>query len=263
MTAPVDGAFDAASGIATITIQRPEVRNAIDVVTAQALHAAVVSLTEQSGLRCVVLRGAGRAFVAGGDLQAFAADFDRAGETLDALLDGLEPVVRTLRRIDAPVLAVVHGAVAGAGLSLMAAADLVLAAEGTRFVCAYDRIAAAPDCGGSYFLPRLMGARRASELMLLGDIWDARAAHEAGLINRVVAEDELDATAAEWAARLAAGPTRAYGHWKRLSDAAFGSTLDAQLAAEREAFRDATTSADFREGVGAFLEGREAHFAGR
>jgi 2-(1,2-epoxy-1,2-dihydrophenyl)acetyl-CoA isomerase len=255
--------FDAATGIATVTVHRPDVLNAIDVATAQAIRAAVEPLIELAGVRCVVLRGAGRAFVAGGDLARFAEDFDRAGEVVDALLDALHPAILTLRALDAPVLGAVHGAVAGAGLSLMAACDLVIAAEGTRFLMAYDRIGAAPDCGGTWLLPRLLGPRRAAELMMLSPTWDAVQALQHGLINRVVAADALEAEAANLATQLAHGPTAAFGHFKRLADASLHTPLAEQLEAERAAFVAGTRSEDFREGVSAFLAKRPAHFRGR
>lgn len=254
---------DAETGIATITVNRPEVLNALDVPTARAICAAVLPLRQMPDVRCVVLRGAGRAFIAGGDLSRFADDFDQAASVVHDLLDALHPAIITLRTLNAPVLGVVHGAVAGAGLSLMAGCDLVLAAQGTRFVLAYDRIGAAPDCGGTWFLPRLLGPRRAAELMMLSPTWDADQALAYGLINRVVAAEQLDTEAATVAAQLAKGPTAAYGRYKRLADASLGADLVTQLEAEREAFAFGTRSADFREGVSAFLAKRPADFAGR
>lgn len=258
-----DRMLDEATGIVRITVNRPEVLNAIDVPTACAIRDAVLPLRGDAGVRCVILRGAGRAFVAGGDLARFAEDFDRAADVADDLLDPMHTVVETLRAIDAPVIAAVHGAVAGAGLSLMCACDLAIAAQGTRFLVAYDRVGAAPDCGGSYFLPRVLGLRRAAQFMFLSETLDADAALQAGLVNRVVPADQLAATADELARRIAAGPTRAYGQYKRLADRAFESELSAQLEAERHAFKAATKTADFREGVSAFLSKRSASFTGR
>ncbi|MAY25843.1 MAG: enoyl-CoA hydratase-related protein [Polycyclovorans sp.] len=253
---------DAETGIATITVNRPEVRNALDVPTARAICDAVLPLREMPDIRCVVLRGAGGAFIAGGDLARFADDFDQAASVVHGLLDALHPAILTLRALNAPVLGVVHGAVAGAGLSLMSGCDLVVAARGTRFVLAYDRVGAAPDCGGTWFLPRLLGPRRAAELMMLSPTWDADQAQAYGLINRVVDADQLDAEAARLAAQLARGPTVAYGKFKRLADASLSSDLGAQLEAERAAFASGTRTADFREGVTAFLAKRPATFTG-
>lgn len=254
--------LDAATGIVTITLNRPEVLNAIDVPLAEALRDAVVPLAGDARVRAVVLRGNGRAFVAGGDLAGFAKDFDAAPGVVDALLDSLHAVVETLRGIDAPVIASVHGAVAGAGLSLMAACDLVVAAAGTRILLAYDRIGAAPDCGGTYFLPRLLGLRRAAQLMFLSETLDADAALAAGLVTRVVPADQLATATDELARRIASGPTQAFGNYKRLVEGTFDRSLPEQLEAERACFKSATLTADFREGVSAFLAKRPATFKG-
>ena len=253
---------DPETGVASLTINRPEVMNALDVPTARAIAAAVALLRDDSSVRCIVLRGAGRAFVAGGDLARFAEDFDAAADVADELLDALHPAILTLRAHDAPVLASVHGAVAGAGLSLMAGCDLVIAAEGTRFLLAYDRVGAAPDCGGSYFLPRMLGPRRAAELMFLGEAWDAAAALAAGLVNRVVPAADLSSETDKLALRVASGPTRAFGMYKALAAQSQRNSLDEHLELERAAFKAATRSGDFREGVGAFLAKRPARFRG-
>ncbi|WP_428313328.1 enoyl-CoA hydratase/isomerase family protein [Hydrocarboniphaga sp.] len=253
---------DASTGIATITVNRPQVLNAIDVPTAKAIRAAVEPLQGDSSVRCIVLRGAGRAFVAGGDLGKFAEDFRRAADVVDDLLDALHPAIRILRAHDAPVIASVQGAVAGAGLSLMASCDLTIAAEGTRFIVAYDRIGATPDCGGTWFLPRLLGSRRAAQFMLLGETWDSATAREMGLVNYVVPAEELEQQTLGFAQRIAAGPTRAYGSYKRLAAQALGEGLPAHLEREREAFKAATRTDDFREGVSAFLGKRAAAFKG-
>ena len=254
---------DADSGIARITVNRPDVLNAIDVPTARAIRDAVLPLAGDARVRCVVLSGAGRAFVAGGDLARFAEDFTQAAGVVDELLDALHPAIKTLQALDAPVLASVHGAVAGAGLSLMAGCDLAIAAEGTRFLLAYDRVGASPDCGGSWFLPRLLGTRRAAQFVFLSETLDAAAALQAGLVNRVVAAGELAAVTDETARRIAAGPTRAYGQYKRLAARSFAATLGEQLEAERAAFKASTLTEDFREGVSAFLGKRASRFTGR
>lgn len=259
----VEFSFDADRGIATITFNRPQAMNALDVPMARELNAVVSGLPAVQGLRCVVLRGAGRAFVAGGDLSAFAADFERADVALDELLDQLNPVVVGLRELGAPVLASVHGAVAGAGVSLMCACDLVVAAEGTRFVLAYGRIAAPPDCGASWSLPRLIGLRRATEFMFLGDTWDTDTALEAGMINQVVPEDHLDEVTDSLAGRLASGATLAFAAFKRLAGESQRYSLAEQVEREREAFRLLTKTADFREGVGTFLAKKTPRFSGR
>lgn len=251
-----------ADGVGYLTLNRPEALNAIDIPTAQALHEAVTGLATRD-LRCLVLRGAGRAFVAGGDVKRFADDFACSADVIDALLDHLHPAILALQALDAPVVASVHGAVAGAGLSLMAGADLVVAAEGTRFLMAYDRIGTAPDCGGTWFLPRRLGPGAAARLMLLGETWDAMEAQAVGLVDRVVPDADLAAETDGLAGLLATRPTRALGAWKRLSAAAFATPLARHLEAERAAFRAVTGTQDFREGVTAFLARRAPAFTGR
>lgn len=260
---PVLLEIDHASGIATLTLNRPEVLNAIDLATGQALLEAAQTLRADGGARCVIVRGAGRAFAAGGDMAAFAADFSQAGKFTDALLDVLIPSMMILREIDAPLVASVQGAVAGAGLSLMASCDLIVAAEGTKFLTAYDKVGAIPDWGGTYFLPRKIGLHRAAQMFLLSEPMGAVEALSAGLVNWVVPADQLAAFTAETARKVAAGPTKAHGYFKRLATRTFDTELHAQLEAERAAFKTLTAGADFREGVSAFLAKRAPKFTGK
>lgn len=253
--------FDTSTSIATVTLNRPEVLNAIDVQMAQEILAAVCAIPAEA--RCIVLAGAGRAFAAGGDLAGFARDFDRAGEVVEALLGPLHAALLRLRQHSAPVLCSVHGAAAGAGLSLVAASDLAISTEDARFVLAFDRIGSTPDTGGTWFLPRKIGVAKANELMLLSEPLNAQEALQLGLVNRVVARDQLAAETAKLAAHLASGPTQAYASWKRLSERALIEPLAAQLDLEKAAFVSATKTADFREGVSAFMGKRAAQFAGR
>ena len=261
--AAVELHVDAQSGIATITLNRPDVLNAIDVDLAWALHHAVMPLERRDDIRCIVLCGAGKAFCAGGNVAEFNVRAADCPALIEELLDALNPVVELFSRYSAPIMASVHGVVAGAGLSLVSGCDLAIAADNTRFLMAYDKVAAAPDCGGTWYLPQRLGYARATELMLLGDAWSAEEARAAGLVNRVVPARQLESEAAALAARLAAGPTRAFGQWKHLARAAFGNKLPAHLEDERNAFKCATRTQDFREGVMAFLERRQAHFTNK
>ena len=170
---PVEIEIDAVSGIARISLNRPEVLNAIDLDLARAFRDCVLPLQEIRGLRCVVLKGNGRAFMAGGDVSGFAESFDQAGQIIGDLLAALNPAIEALRNLDAPVLAAVQGAAAGAGLALVSACDIVVAAESTKFLMAYDRIGGVPDCGATYFLPRILGVRKAAQLMLLSETMTA------------------------------------------------------------------------------------------
>lgn len=252
-----------ADGVAWVRINRPQVLNAIDVALARALHDAIVPLASRAEVRCVVLSGNGRAFVAGGDLARFADDFENAAVVVGELLDALDPVIQTLASMNAPVLACVHGAVAGAGLSLMLACDHVLAADDTRFLLAYDRVGATPDCGGTWFLPRRIGYRQAMNLMLMGQACDSQQALALGLVDQVIERAQLEQQAQALASRLAAGPTLAYGAYKRLLQESRYLDLAAQQQRERAAFCAATHSADFKEGVSSFLDKRAPRFVGR
>lgn len=263
MTDPVLLDFDADTGIARITFNRPDVLNAADVALARGFLSAVRRLAQTDGLRCVVLTGAGRTFMAGGDVASFAGSPERAREGVNSLLDALNPAVLVLRALDAPILAGVRGVAAGAGLSLALAADLILAAEDARFLMAYDRIGGVPDCGGSWHLARRVGAGRAAEMMMLSRMLSASEARDWGLVAEVAPVDGFDAALDAMARRLAAGPSRAHAAFRRLNDAAFTAPLSAQLEAERAAFLAFTDSADLAEGTAAFLEKRAARFAGR
>lgn len=254
---------DTQTGVARIVLNRPQVLNAIDVAMARALAAAIEDVAGREGVRAVVIAATGRAFVAGGDISAFGADPAVSTDVVNAILDAMHPALVRLRGQDAPVIAAVRGVAAGAGLSLVLACDLVVAEEGTKFVVAYDALGVSPDCGGTWLLPRKAGAALAAEMMLLGRRLDAGEAREAGIVNVVAPQGGLDAAAAELAARVAAGPTRAFGHFRRLADSAFTTPLADQLEAERAAFVDCTATEDFREGVAAFLGKRKAAFRGR
>lgn len=254
--------FDAATGIGRLTLNRPEVLNALDVATARALLAAVRQLTTTPGLRVIVLSGAGRAFAAGGDVASFTAGGPgTAPGVIHDLLDALNPAILALRQHPAPVITAVRGAAAGAGLSLAIAGDLVVAEERARFVIAYDRIGAPPDCGMSWFLPRRVGRGLAFEMMLTGRSLTAAEALAVRLVDRTAPEAGFDAAVNELAAKVASGPTQAFGQFKALLDGSLD--LATHLEAERQGFIACTATADFAEGVAAFVEKRGAVFKGR
>ena len=244
----------------TLTFNRPGALNAVDVPMAQALLAAVRELAADPTVRAVVLRGAGKGFVAGGDLATLKADPVQGAADL---LGPLNEAVVHLSQLNAPVIAQVHGVAAGAGLSLMLQADFVLAAEGTRFNLAYINLGTNCDVGASWALPRLVGLRKALEIALLGDTLNTADAERLGLVNRVVPAAELDAAVAAFADRLANGPTVALGHMRRLMRASFDRDLPTQLAAEAAAFADCGRTADFPAGIDAFFAKQPVVFLGR
>jgi 2-(1,2-epoxy-1,2-dihydrophenyl)acetyl-CoA isomerase len=261
MTAPV--LFERDGAVATIRLNRPDRLNAIDAEAAHLLLDACRRAEREDGLRALVLAGEGRAFMAGGDVTAFHAAGDGAAELVRGLIGLLEESCLVLDRLRVPVVARVQGAVAGAGMSLMLAADVVVAADDTRLAFAYTAIGTTPDGGLSWSLPRAVGLRRALEIALLGEPIDAAEALRLGLVTKVVPRDELDAETAAVAARLAAGPTQAFARTRELLRSSWRHTLPEQLALERESFIASAGTTDFREGVGAFVERRRPEFRGR
>ena len=246
--------------VVTLRFSRPEALNAIDVPMAQALLAAVRDIAADASVRAVVLCGAGKGFMAGGDLATLRADPVQGAADL---LAPLNQAVQVLASLNAPVIAKVHGVAAGAGLSLMLQADFVMAAEGTRFNLAYINLGTSCDVGASWALPRLVGLRNALEIALLGDTLSVSDALRLGLINRVVPAAELDTAADAFVERLASGPTLAYGAMKRLMRSSFEHDLPSQLAAETRAFAGCAATHDMRTGVEAFFAKQPPQFEGR
>jgi 2-(1,2-epoxy-1,2-dihydrophenyl)acetyl-CoA isomerase len=247
-----------ADGVLTLTLNRPEVLNAITPSLLDAVTDALRDAASGRAVRAVVITGAGRGFCSGQDLRA-AGD---GGLDVGAILrDHYTPAIRAIRSMDQPVIAAVNGVAAGAGFSLALACDLRIAAESATFVQAFVRIGLIPDLASTYFLPRLIGPARAAELAMLGETVDAARALDLGIVNRVVPDAELAGAAAEWAGRLARGP-RSIALTKRALEASHENDLEAQLAVEERLQTEATTTSDFVEGVSAFLEKRRATFTG-
>ncbi|MGH2970238.1 MAG: enoyl-CoA hydratase-related protein, partial [Solirubrobacteraceae bacterium] len=211
-----------------------------------------------------VVTGAGRAFSSGADLKAgFDATPEGHPDVQTALTERYHPIITGLRRMPKPVLAAVNGPAVGIGLSLALAADLVIASESAYFLLAFVNIGLVPDGGSSLFVPERVGFTRASEMAMLGERVTARQALEWGLINRVAADEELDAEVDALAQRLATGPTRSYAGTKRQLNEWLYSRMDAQLDLEAAVQQESAASGDFAEGVRAFLEKRPPAFEGR
>jgi 2-(1,2-epoxy-1,2-dihydrophenyl)acetyl-CoA isomerase len=249
-----------------IVLNRPAVLNAANREMIGELAAAAAEAAEDAASRVVLLRGAGSHFCAGGDVNMFGEliSLEPAAreQALHAIVDTLHPLLIALRHMPKPVVVATHGAAAGFGLSLVLAADLALAAEDCVFASGYIHLGASPDGGMTMTLPRIVGLKRAAELMLLGDRFDARRALELGLVNRLVPPAALEAEAMELATRLANGPAHAYGRTKALIEASIGQMLNAQLQRETESFAACAASEEFVEGVRAFLEKRRPDFSG-
>jgi 2-(1,2-epoxy-1,2-dihydrophenyl)acetyl-CoA isomerase len=256
--------LDRDGAVATLTLNRPASLNTLDPEMIDALIAHSAALAADETVRCVVIRGAGRHFMAGGDIRSFANELadspsDRRVH-FTQMVEHMHTAIEQLQRMPHPLLASVHGAVAGFGLSLMCACDLALAAESCYFTSAYRHLGLSPDGGMSYTLPRLVGLKKAMEIVLLGERFDAADALRLGLVNRVVVESALDAATRQVATALAAGPVRALRNGKRLLNQSLSQPLSVQLLSEAESFGACAATDDFAEGVRAFLEKRTPRF---
>ena len=244
--------------VLTITLNRPDVFNAFNA----ALHARLHEALEEAGspeIRAVVITGAGRGFCSGQDLKEFQ---EAPGSIRDRLEQTYHPNIRLIRALEKPVIAAVNGPCAGAGLSLAAACDIRIASDAATFVPGFIGIGLIPDSGGSWFIHRLLGFARAFEWMTSNRKVTAAEAHAWGLVSEVVEGDGLSTRAAELAGFYAGLPTRGVGLTKRLFERAYDATLEEQLALEAELQQAATETADFAEGVQAFLEKRPPRFSG-
>jgi 2-(1,2-epoxy-1,2-dihydrophenyl)acetyl-CoA isomerase len=259
MPAPKPLEFEKRGNIACLQFNRPQVLNALDVEAADAFLKACEELSVSPEVRAIVVTGAGRAFMAGGDLASMRDDPVRSARSL---IEPMHAGLQLLALGRAPVIAALHGVVAGAGLSIALNADLVMAAEGTKFNLAYANVGASCDLGASWGLPRIVGFRRALQIALLSDPFDVEQALAWGIVNWIVLEQSLESEAMAVAGRLAAGPTIAIGNIKKLMRASFDNALPQQLDSERDAFLACAATSDFKEGVSAFLERRPAAFSG-
>jgi 2-(1,2-epoxy-1,2-dihydrophenyl)acetyl-CoA isomerase len=250
--------------VATLTLNRPEALNALNLAMIDDLRESSARAAFDPQVRAVVLRGAGDHFMAGGDLKWFRDQLrcrqQERQQRFEALIAAVHGSVLTLKGMGKPAIAAVHGAVAGFGMSLMMACDLVVAADNAYFTLAYSNIALSPDGGATWSLPRQVGLKQAMEIALLGERFDAARARELGLINRVVALADLGSASEALAQRLAAGPTAALARTKALLNQSLGTSLEAQLQAEQRAFAACGAEPDFSEGLAAFFERRPAAY---
>jgi 2-(1,2-epoxy-1,2-dihydrophenyl)acetyl-CoA isomerase len=227
------------------------------------MRAHLAEIGADATIRAVIVSGAGKAFMAGGDVANFHANLPDMPRLFRGMAGAFHEMIQAMRSLPKPILAKVHGPCAGGGLSVMLACDLAVAAEGAKFTLAYANIGTSPDGGSTHHLPRVVGLRRALELAMVVDPFDAKRAAELGLVNWVVPDAELDARADTIAQRLAQGPTLAYARTKALMNATFEQPFHAQLAAEIDGFASCAESKDFAEGVTAFVEKRKPRFEGK
>jgi 2-(1,2-epoxy-1,2-dihydrophenyl)acetyl-CoA isomerase len=256
--------FEMLGPICLLTLNRPDRLNALTVQVAREFNAAVSEALE-SGARVIILTGAGRAFCAGGDLREMQEIAGREGRVeafFDEPLRILNESILLIRQTPVPFIAAVNGVASGGGCNLALACDLVIASESAKFNQAFVKIGLVPDCGGTFMLPRLVGLKRATQLMFTGDLVTAAQAAEMGMINSVAADGELMSQVMAMAEKLAQAPTAAIGQIKKLLEASVVNDYGSQLDNERKAQIESGKTKDFTEGVSAFLEKRPPRFVG-
>ncbi len=256
--------FERDGGVAVITLNRPDAANSLNVPMAEELVKVATHCDSNPDIRCVVFTGAGKMFSAGGDLHSFAAQGDGMAEYMRYATTGLHAAISRFARMNAPYLVAVNGVAAGAGFSMAISGDMVFAAESAKFTMAYTRAGVSPDGSSTYFLPRLVGHVKAMQLILMNDVLSAAEAREWGLVNEVVADDQLMPRVMEVAHQLANGPTLAYGEAKRLVTDSLGNTLETQMELETRAIAGlARASEDTVNAINAFTKKEKAEFKGR
>jgi 2-(1,2-epoxy-1,2-dihydrophenyl)acetyl-CoA isomerase len=254
--------FDVQGGVAQITLNRPEALNSINLDMARDLMYAVLRCDEDPEIRAIVIHGAGSQFCAGGDLKTFAAQKERLPYYLKEVTTYLHAAVSRLIRMDSPVVAAVHGYAVGAGMGLAIACDVVVAAQSSRFNMAYTRVGLTPDGSSTYFLPRIVGLRRALELTLTNRMLSAQEALEWGIVTKVVKDEELLAQAQTFAKEFAAGAPKALGAAKRLLHSGWTETLETQMEHESQTIAAMSHTSDTLEGISAFLQKRSPKYKG-
>lgn len=255
--------FSISDHVATISFNRPNAMNCFDDVMADELAALTLQVRDDHTIRALLLKGAGALFMAGGDIRLFHARLDKMPAGVKQIVETLNVSINNLMSMPKPVLASVHGSVAGVGVSFMLACDLVIAAEDTKFTMAYSGIGLSPDGGAAFNLPRLVGSKKALEWIFFSEVFTADTALKYGLVNWVVQPNLLDEETKKILLRLAKGPTASYARAKKLVNESWQHTLENHLANEAEAFAACTTTVDFKQGVNAFLEKRKPEFCGQ
>ncbi|MDF1690997.1 MAG: enoyl-CoA hydratase-related protein [Zhongshania sp.] len=252
--------WEQADGVAKITLNRPDAANSLNIEMTRELMLAAMRCDEDKDIRAVILTASGKMFCAGGDVMSFHQAGDDVGLYIKEITAYLHSANARFARMSAPLIVAVNGTAAGAGFSLAISGDLVLAADTAKFTMAYTGIGASPDGGSTHFLPRLVGLRRAQELMLTNRVLSAAEALDWGLLTKVLSADELAAEADALARKMAAGPSIAHGEIKSLLLSSYSNTLETQLELESRGIAKAVGSSQGKEGLNAFVEKRKADF---
>lgn len=249
-------------GVATVRLNDPDSLNALSVPMANRLGAVLEEMGRDDSVRVLVLTGTGRGFCAGGDVQSFYDHRDDPHDVMRQILDGLHGAVEVLIDLPFPTIAAINGVVAGAGMGVALATDLAIASDKALFTMAYTDLGVSPDGSSTYFLPRLVGTRIAMDMILTNRRIGAAEAVDLGLVNQSVAVEDFDEAVSDLARRLASGPTRAYVRSRKLLRSSLANNPAEQMAAEGESILAAGQTADFYEGVTAFIEKRRPSFTG-
>lgn len=255
--------FEIQDGVGLIRLNRPNEGNALIPEMACELLDAANRCDDDPEIRAVVLTGNGKMFCAGGDLKAFAAQGENVSRYTREITLAFHAAISRFNGMDAPVIGAINGTAAGGGFSLALTSDIAIAAESAKFTMAYTRAGLTPDGSSSYFLSRIVGLRRAKEMALLNTVLSAKQAMEWGLVNQVVADDQLLTVALDIAHQLAKGPTKSYGLTKRLILCGATESLESQMEHEARAIAAMAGSADGREGIDAFIAKRSPEFHGK
>jgi len=253
-------------GVVTITLNRPEVLNALNLSMSEALARTIQSCKDDDNVRAVLLTGAGRGFCAGGDLKAAWEHHQAGGDIRHFFRDLTVPLHRAItdiRLMEKPVIAAINGAIGGGGMSLAMACDFRLAAQNARIKQAYTSVGLVPDLGWTAIVPQLIGGGRTMELLLIDPVLDAKQALALGLVHEVVPDDSLLENARQVSTQLARGPTTAFGGAKALVNATLFPMLETQLERERQRLITQAGTEDFLEGLAAFVQKRSPRFRGR
>jgi 2-(1,2-epoxy-1,2-dihydrophenyl)acetyl-CoA isomerase len=255
--------FDLHDSVATITLNRPEANHAIDLQMAKDLCYAAMHCSENQEVRAIVITASGKVFCAGGDLKSMASDVEKTPGMVKEMSSYFHLAVSRLTRGRAPVIVAVNGIAMGAGMSIACIGDVALAAESATFAVTYTRVGLTPDGGLTYFLPRLVGLRRASELIMTNRQLSAAEALQWGLVSQVVPDADLPARAAALAGQLASGATMAFGAARRLIESGISMPLETQLEFESQSIVDMTRTQDALEAFASFAQKRKPKFQGK
>jgi len=255
--------LDVTDGVGIITLNRPDEMNAFNGQMAQDLFDAAMICDTDPAIRAVLITGAGKMFSAGGDLKEFMAEGDNVPAFVTRMATVLHAAIARLNRMDPPVVMAINGTAAGGGFSFALSGDYAIASDNAKFVSAYTASGLSPDASSTYFIAKHVGLMRAKELVLTNRVLDAREALEWGIVNKVVAPDQLMDTAMAMARQFAAGPTQAYGQAKHLLHTAFSESMETQLEFESQGIASMMRTRDARAGLDAFLHKRKPEFTGK